>query len=212
MVAHAKRRNVRSAFKVSVKTKTVCHRRESAAPVVWVLRGPISTDRLRSFCHVVRGTLLHCRQAKSRTVHERITRLWKSGGPRSPQDLRCLAAVTLPKRLGGLCETSLRWPGHYLGRYTHRVAISNHRLVSFTDAKVTFRWRDSAHNNEQKLMTLSLDEFLAASCCTCFPKASCAFAISGSWPTGNAHPPAALFSIAGRSTSAPSRTKRAIRQ
>jgi Putative transposase/Transposase zinc-binding domain len=48
----------------------------------------------------------------------------------------------------------------YLGRYTHRVAISNHRLVSFTDGKVTFRWRDSAHNNEQKLLTLALDEFL----------------------------------------------------
>jgi len=48
----------------------------------------------------------------------------------------------------------------YLGRYTHRVAISNHRLVSFTEGKVTFRWRDSAHNNEQKLLTLSLDDFL----------------------------------------------------
>jgi hypothetical protein len=48
----------------------------------------------------------------------------------------------------------------YLGRYTHRVAISNHRLISFTEGKVTFRWRDSAHHNEQKLMTLSLDEFL----------------------------------------------------
>lgn len=48
----------------------------------------------------------------------------------------------------------------YLGRYTHRVAISNHRLLSFADGEVTFRWRDSAHNNEQKLMTLSLDEFL----------------------------------------------------
>src|SRR5208337_70768 len=48
----------------------------------------------------------------------------------------------------------------YLGRYTHRVAISNHRLVSFADGKVPFRWRDSAHHNEQKLMTLSLDEFL----------------------------------------------------
>src|SRR5213076_2643428 len=42
----------------------------------------------------------------------------------------------------------------YLGRYTHRVAISNHRLVSFAGGKVTFRWRDSAHHNEQKLMTL----------------------------------------------------------
>ena len=49
---------------------------------------------------------------------------------------------------------------HYLGRYTHRVAISNHRLVSFNAGQVTFRWRDSAHNNEPKLMTLSLDEFL----------------------------------------------------
>src|SRR5512132_3570741 len=39
----------------------------------------------------------------------------------------------------------------YLGRYTHRVAISNHRLVSFADGQITFRWRDSAHNNEQKL-------------------------------------------------------------
>jgi hypothetical protein len=48
----------------------------------------------------------------------------------------------------------------YLGRYTHRVAISNHRLVSFVDGQVIFRWRDSAHNNEQKLMTLTLDEFL----------------------------------------------------
>ena len=49
---------------------------------------------------------------------------------------------------------------HYLVRYTHRVAISNHRLVSFTGDQVTFRWRDSAHRNEQKLVTLSLDEFL----------------------------------------------------
>jgi hypothetical protein len=48
----------------------------------------------------------------------------------------------------------------YLGRYTHRVAISNHRLISFADGKVTFRWRDSAHHNEQKLLPLSLDEFL----------------------------------------------------
>jgi hypothetical protein len=48
----------------------------------------------------------------------------------------------------------------YLGRYTHRVAISNHRLISLADNQVTFRWRDSAHHNEQKLMAVSLDEFL----------------------------------------------------
>jgi hypothetical protein len=48
----------------------------------------------------------------------------------------------------------------YLGRYTHRVAISNHRLVSIADGQVTFRWRDSAHHNEQKLTALSYDKFL----------------------------------------------------
>src|SRR5580704_6307504 len=48
----------------------------------------------------------------------------------------------------------------YLGRYTHRVAISNHRLVSFTDGQVTFRWRDSADHNKQKLLPLSVNEFL----------------------------------------------------
>jgi Putative transposase/Transposase zinc-binding domain len=48
----------------------------------------------------------------------------------------------------------------YLGRYTHRVAISNHRLLSFANGKVTIRWRDSAHNNEQKLLPLPVDEFL----------------------------------------------------
>src|SRR6266704_2239087 len=48
----------------------------------------------------------------------------------------------------------------YLGRYTHRVAISNHRLVSWAAGQVTFRWRDSADHNQKKLMTLALDEFL----------------------------------------------------
>ncbi len=64
--------------------------------------------------------------------------------------------VVYSKRPFGGPEHVLR----YLGRYTHRVAISNHRLVSFVDRKVTFRWRDSAHKNEQRVMTLSLDEFL----------------------------------------------------
>jgi hypothetical protein len=48
----------------------------------------------------------------------------------------------------------------YLGRYTHRVAISNHRLVAFQNGEVRFRWRDYAHGNRQKTMTLSADEFL----------------------------------------------------
>jgi len=48
----------------------------------------------------------------------------------------------------------------YLGRYTHRVAISNHRLVSFDGELVTFRWKDYAHGSKQKRMTLTAAEFL----------------------------------------------------
>jgi len=48
----------------------------------------------------------------------------------------------------------------YLSRYTHRVAISNQHLVSFEQGQVTFRWRDSAHGNQQRLLTLTLYEFL----------------------------------------------------
>ena len=48
----------------------------------------------------------------------------------------------------------------YLGRYTHRVAIANHRLVSFDGEQVRFRWRDYAHGNKIKIMTLSAEEFL----------------------------------------------------
>ena len=39
---------------------------------------------------------------------------------------------------------------HYLARYTHRVAISNHRIVNFADGKVTFRWKDYAHKGKQR--------------------------------------------------------------
>jgi hypothetical protein len=48
----------------------------------------------------------------------------------------------------------------YLGAYTHRVAISNSRLVALEAGNVTFRWRDSAHGNKKRLMTLPVDEFL----------------------------------------------------
>lgn len=64
--------------------------------------------------------------------------------------------VVYAKRPFGGPEHVLR----YLGCYTHRVAISNHRLVSFADQQVTFRWRDSRHKNKKRLMTLHVHEFL----------------------------------------------------
>ena len=48
----------------------------------------------------------------------------------------------------------------YLSRYTHRVAISNHRLVAFQNDRASFRWKDYAHGGKQKIMTVSSEEFL----------------------------------------------------
>ena len=48
----------------------------------------------------------------------------------------------------------------YLARYTHRVAISNRRLVQLKDGLVTFRYKDYAHAGQEKLLTLSAEEFL----------------------------------------------------
>lgn len=48
----------------------------------------------------------------------------------------------------------------YLGRYTHRVALSNDRLVAFDGEHVRFRWRDYAHGNRLKILTLEAPEFI----------------------------------------------------
>src|ERR1019366_4206487 len=64
--------------------------------------------------------------------------------------------VVYAKRPFGGPEYVLR----YLGAYTHRVAISNGRLVALADGNVAFRWRDSAHGNKKRLMTLPVEEFL----------------------------------------------------
>ena len=48
----------------------------------------------------------------------------------------------------------------YLGRYTHRVAITNSRLFDVTDRQVAFRWRDYRHHGKAKVMTLGADEFI----------------------------------------------------
>ena len=48
----------------------------------------------------------------------------------------------------------------YVGRYTHRVAISNNRILNIEDGQVTFRYKDYRHGSQQKTMTLSADEFI----------------------------------------------------
>src|SRR6516165_7439899 len=81
---------------------------------------------------------------------------------RRSHPLRGLAEPTAPK-VGGLRQTSL-WGTKqvlkYLPRYTHRVAISNGRLVSLADDRVSFRWRDSKDGHRIKVMTLEAVEFI----------------------------------------------------
>jgi hypothetical protein len=48
----------------------------------------------------------------------------------------------------------------YLGRYTHRVAIANSRLVDMTDGRVSFLWKDYRHHDKRKVMTLDAGEFI----------------------------------------------------
>jgi len=48
----------------------------------------------------------------------------------------------------------------YLGRYTHRVAISNNRLLGIDDGKIRFRWKDYRHGSAKGVMTLDADEFI----------------------------------------------------
>jgi len=61
------------------------------------------------------------------------------------------------------CKPPLKNPEKvmdYLGRYTHRVALSNDRLVKLEGDQVTFRWRDSADNNKIKVLTIEAFEFI----------------------------------------------------
>src|SRR5258708_39780726 len=86
-----------------------------------------------------------------------------------------LAALSEPRAFHSLMRTlrNREWvvyakppfggPEHvlkYLARYTHRVAISNGRLLSLDNGQVRFRWRDSKHNNRIGVMTLDAVEFI----------------------------------------------------
>ena len=59
----------------------------------------------------------------------------------------------------------------YVGRYTHRVAISNNRLLDIDTGKVTFRYKDYRHDSQQKTMTLDAGEFIRRSSCRRRPDA-----------------------------------------
>jgi len=117
---------------------------------------------------------LHCLVLGGALARDRSR--WLPAKPGFLFPVRALARVFRGKYLAGLRAAfdrqTLRFAGSvaglaepaafaaFLGRYTHRVAISNDRLVSVDGGQVRFRWKDYAHGNHLKLMTLSAEEFL----------------------------------------------------
>ena len=86
-----------------------------------------------------------------------------------------LASLAQPAAFEALCQKAadVKWVVYakrpfggpeqvlkYLARYTHRVAISNHRLLSLEDGRVTFEWKDYAAGSQTKTMTLDAVEFI----------------------------------------------------
>ena len=61
----------------------------------------------------------------------------------------------------------------YLGRYTHRIAISNHRIVDIDDGKVRFKWKDYANRNTPEVMSLKAGEFIRRFLLHTLPKGLC---------------------------------------
>jgi hypothetical protein len=78
----------------------------------------------------------------------------------------------------------------YLSRYTHRVAISNSRLLAIDERGVTFRWKDyrAKGRTRHKAMTLEPAEFMRRFLCTCCPPACTASGTTACWPTAAARP------------------------
>src|ERR1700687_1761505 len=101
-----------------------------------------------------------------------LRQAFRHGALRFTGELQSLAA---PDAFEALCEKAakIEWVVHvkppfggpqrvlkYLARYTHRVAISNHRLRSLENGRVSFDWKDYAHRSRTKTMTLDAVEFI----------------------------------------------------
>ena len=125
---------------------------------------------------------------------ERLAAAFADGGLRFFGDLTPLAA---PRAFAAHCAALRRidWVVYakppfggpeqvlaYLGRYTHRVAIANSRLVAMTDDAVSFLWKDYRQESRRKVMTVDAGEFCAGSSCTSCRPAFIASATSASSP------------------------------
>jgi len=114
-----------------------------------VLRTVFRNKFLAGLCHLYRNGLLNLRA---------------SAAPlRDPAVFEHLIDKLKNKKWYVHAEPPFGGPEHvlrYLGRYTHRMAISNHRITAFDGERVSFRWRDYAHGGRQRVMTLDAVNFL----------------------------------------------------
>jgi hypothetical protein len=114
-----------------------------------VLRTVFRNKFLAGLCHLYRNGLLNLRA---------------SAAPlRDPAVFEHLIDKLKNKKWYVHAEPPFGGPEHvlrYLGRYTHRMAISNHRITAFDGERVSFRWRDYAHGGKQRVMTLDAVNFL----------------------------------------------------
>jgi len=139
-----------------------------------VSAGGLSPDR-RQFLRT-RGGFLFPVQALSRVYRGKFLDALK--------ELFARRALKLPGELAALADPGTRGPFFqslraqpwvvyakrpfagprqvldYLGHYTHRVALSNARLLAFDTQGITFRWRDRAHGNRQRILTLPTEQFI----------------------------------------------------
>lgn len=116
---------------------------------------------VRVLSHLFRGLFLHALDAASRAG-----KLQFSGGAEALADPRVFAALLRTcRRLPWVVYAKPPFGGpeqvlRYLSRYTHRIAISNDRLLSLEDGQVTFAYKDYRQGSAARTMTLSADEFI----------------------------------------------------
>lgn len=104
-----------------------------------------------------RGKFLHHLKQACLDLHGKIKHL------ENPADWNRLLDLCYQKEWVVYCKPPFKDAAcvvEYLGRYTHRVAISNNRILSLKDGMVSFKWRDYRDENKWKAMTLTADEFI----------------------------------------------------
>lgn len=125
----------------------------------WIPAAPNFLFPVRALSQVFRGKYLAgLRQLLDRRQLD-VPSDWAeiAGGRRLPRGLRRKPWVVY-------CKAPFAGPDKlldYLGRYTHRVAISSHRLLACDDGQVRFTYRDRRDGNRQKVLSLPADEFIA---------------------------------------------------